>query len=318
VEKWTLGYAFITRDSVESRHDLTLATGRIVEASRGDADVCCFATLYHAGKLRANFSFDELRQFLESSLLALAAGRHREDPLFTALRAFAALGSETITAEHGLALLETAWKARPRSRAVVDVCLNALWAAEDFPGRGEQLRRRAAEAVEEHPDDHLFRFRLAVGQRMCGEFAAARVSIDAALRLLPAISSRISHDLLQGQYVNERILIDSGRQHAEWISAQRALWRDQETADQDLRRTVETSAVRAVELVAVFTAAIAFAVGSLQVTLTGSLSVGDRALLLLVLGGGLLLFSLVVVAGTWIITGRHRPGPGARADHPLD
>ena len=310
IEKWALGYAFITRDNVESRHDLTLATGRIVETYQGSVDICSFATLYHAGKLRADFAFDELHQFLESSLLAVAAGSHRDDPLFTSLRGFAALGTRTITTDYALELLDEAWNSAPRSRAVVDVCLHALWAAPPFPGQGEQLRRRAAEGVAEHPGDHLFEFRLASGQRMCGQYTEALVSIDAALRLLPTIGSRISHFLLQEQYLRERELIQEGLHRAALASEQNTRWRDQEAANRDLRRTLETSAVRAVELVAVFTAAIAFAVGSLQVTLTGALSFGARALLLAILGGGLLLFALLIIAGTWIITGRHHRGSG--------
>jgi hypothetical protein len=307
VEKWSLGYAFITRDSVESRHDLTLATGRIVETFQGSADVAYFATLYHAGKLRANFWFDELRQFLESSLLAVAAGQHRDDPLFTALRAFAAFGSPTITTGHALDLLDTAWNATGRSRAVADVCLNALWAAPPFPGQGDQLRRRAADAVAQFPDDHLFRFRLASGQRMSGDHTEALATIDTALRLLPAIGSRISHELLQGQYLREREMIQEGLDRAAWTKDQQARWHDQDNANRDLRRTLQTSAIRAVELVTVFTAAIAFAVGSLQITLSGALALQDRALLLVLLGAGLLLFAVVIIVGTWILTGRHHP-----------
>ncbi|CAO5153172.1 Tetratricopeptide repeat protein [Frankia sp. AiPs1] len=307
IEKWTLGYAFITKGTVESRHDLTLATGRIVEAARGSADLCYFATLYHAGKLRANFSFDELRQFLESSLLAVAAGQHRDDPLFTSLRAFGAFGSRTITTGHALELLDSAWGANPRSRAVVDVCLHALAAAPRFPGRGEKLRQHAVDAVEEFPQDHLFRFRLASGQRMCGDYTEALDSIDNALRLLPAIGTRISHELLQEQYLRERDVIEKGLDLAELAASQQTRWRTQEAANRELRRTLQTSAVRAVELVTVFTAAVAFVVGSLPITLTGNLGFRDRALLLAILGGGLLLFAFVIIAGTWIITGRYHP-----------
>ncbi|WP_018500859.1 hypothetical protein [Parafrankia discariae] len=309
IEKWSLGYAFITKDTVESRHDLTLATGRIVEAFQGSADICYFATVYHAGKLRANFMFDELHQFLGSSLLAVAAGHHQDDPLFTALRAFAALGSRTITTAHALDLLDTAWDAVPRSRTVVDVCLNALAAAPPFPERGEQLRRRATAAVTEFPDDHLFLFRLACGQRLCGDHADALASVDSALRLLPAIGTRISHALLQEQYLRERDIIEKGLEFTAWTAGQQARWRDQDTANRDLRRTLQASAIRAVELVTVFTAAIAFAVGSLQITLVGTLPLRDRALLLVLFGAGLLLFALLIIAGTWIVSGRHEPDP---------
>ncbi|SBW21607.1 hypothetical protein FDG2_2057 [Candidatus Protofrankia californiensis] len=305
-EKWSLGYAFITKDTVESREDLTVATGRIIEQFQGSADICYFATVYHAGKLRANFWFDELHQFLESSLLAVAAGPHRADPLFVALRAFAGFGSRALTAEYASELLDQAWTASSRSRGVIDVCLNALWAASPFDAQGEQLRQHATEAVTEYPGDHLFRFRLATGQRMCESYDEALDSIDAALRLLPAIGSRVSHKLLQEQYMRERDMIQEGRQRARVAADQQRRWQQQDEANHELQHTLQTSAIRAVELVAVFTAAIAFAVGSLQVTLTGTLGLGDRIVLLAALGGGLLLFALLIIAGTWIITGRRR------------
>ncbi|MCK9921021.1 hypothetical protein MXD61_03715 [Frankia sp. AgPm24] len=317
IEKWTLGYAFITRDSVESRQDLSLATGRIVEQYQGSVDIAAFATLYHAGKLRANFAFDELRLFLDSSLLAVAAGQHRDDPLFTALRAFAALGSSTITIGHGLDLLDAAWTAPGRTRAVVDVCLNALWAAKRFPERGEWLRRQATEAVAAYPDDHLFHFRLARGHRLCGDYAAALSTIETALRLLPAIGSRISHNTLQEQYLREQESIEEGLLRAAETSEQRARWQRQAAADRDLRRTLSRSSIQAVELVTVFTAAIAFTVGSFPITLSGDLSLGARALLMGILGIGLLLFAVTIVAGTWYLTGQHHNGddsPGRRRE----
>ncbi|GAB3668387.1 hypothetical protein GCM10027589_34820 [Actinocorallia lasiicapitis] len=136
-----------------------------------------FAALYHAGKLRGNFAFDELRVFLESSLLALSAGRHLDSALFTALRAFAAFGSPSMTVDHAVSLLDSAWNSPDRTRHVIDVCLNALGAAHPFPDKGVLLRDRAAEAVELFPSDHLFRFRLAVGQRLCDDPDAALLSI---------------------------------------------------------------------------------------------------------------------------------------------
>ncbi|WP_256789041.1 hypothetical protein [Frankia sp. AvcI1] len=301
IERWSLGYAFITRDSVESRHDLTLATGRIVETTQGSADICFFVTLFHAGKLRANFWFDELAWFLESSLLAVAAGEHREDPLFTALRAYAALGSRSIPTSTALDLLERAWSA-PRSRAVVDVCLNALAAAPPFPDRGGQLHRRAADAVAAFPGDHVFWFRLACGQRLCGDYADALASIDTALRLLPAIGTRISHDLLQEQYLRERAGIQQRQELAASIAPQQA--------------RAQRLAVRSLELLVVFAVAIVFVVGALRVTLTGTLSFRDRALLLTVLDAGLLLFAFLLLAGIWTLGRREKPR-SARPSPPL-
>lgn len=307
-ERWALGYAFITKDTVESRDELAEATERIVDEDEASGDVAWFATLYHAGKLRSNFWFDELYRFLESSLLAMAVGSHRSDPLFVALQAFAGLGSRIITEGHAVQLLDQAWRAPGRTRHVVDVCLNGLWVAAPFDAPGPLLRDRAVEAVAEFPDDHLFHFRLARGHRVCGDHEAAIDSIHTALRLLPAIGTRISHKLLQEQYMNEREAIQRERLHARTVAAQQRRWDQQERATVELRQTLQANTVRAVEVVAIFTAAIAFAVGSLQITLQGSLGLADRAWLVGLIGIGLVVFALLIVGCTWYITGSRRLG----------
>ncbi|WP_189490987.1 hypothetical protein [Streptomyces antnestii] len=302
VERWALGYAFVTRDTVESVGELSEATEDIVGRDTASGDLAHFAVLYHAGKLRSNFCFDELRQFLESSLLALACGSHREEPLFVALRSFAAFGSREVTAEHATALLDTAWTSPRRTRYVVDICLNGLQFAAPFEGRGELLRDRATEAVRDHPGDHMFLFRLASGRYMCGEYDAALGSVDEALRRLPATGSRVSHKLLQEQYLAMRNAIQDGLLRAHRDAEQQRRWADQESANRSIEETMRSSTVRAVELVAVFTAAIAFSVGSLQVTLTGTMPLRDRLWLVAAQGAGLAVFALLVVGGTWWLT----------------
>ncbi|OXM75050.1 MULTISPECIES: hypothetical protein [Amycolatopsis] len=305
-QKWALGYAFITRDTVESARELTEASGWILEEHHGSSAIAYFATVYHAGKLRANFAFDDLRLFLDSALLALACDEHRNDPLFVALEAFAAFGSRTITAEHAITLLDKAWASPQRTLHVVDLCLNALAAAAPFEGQADLLRTRAEEAVAAFPDNHIFYFRLAAGQRMSRDCDTALDTIDTALRLLPATGNRGSHKLLQEQYLRERDMIQEGRQLAQWSAEERQRWAAQEASNADLRRTLQNSTVRAIELVTVFTAAIAFAVGSLQVTLAGTLAVKDRIWMIITFGAGLLAFALLIIGGTWWITRRRR------------
>jgi hypothetical protein len=307
-QKWTLGYAFVTKDTVESRTELAEATEDIVSRDQSSGHIAFFAALYHAGKLRSNFNFDELRQFLESSLLALAAGARREEPIFIALQAFAAFGSRAITAEHAISLLERAWTSADRTRHVVDVCVNGLSSAAPFDTQGELLRQHAQEAITAYPNDHIFHFRLATGQHMCGDHDGALDNIDIALRLLPAIGNRGSHKLLQEQYLAKRDAIQEGRLRAVWAAQQQQRWDRQEAANADIQQTVQSSAIRAVELVAIFTAAIAFAVGSLQVTLNGSLTLSDRIWLVATLGAGLAIFALLIIGGTWFITRTRRRG----------
>ncbi|MEV0528637.1 hypothetical protein AB0I66_34980 [Streptomyces sp. NPDC050439] len=301
--RWALGNAFVTRDNVEEISEL--AGDALVDIIGNDGaaeDIAFFVTLYHAGKLRANFWHDALLQFLESAPLANAAGPHRHESIFVALRAFGALGSRAITAEHATGLVDQAWNDPHRTRDVVDICLNGLAMATPFDMQGELLRDRAGAAVREYPDDHMFHFRLAQGRHLCADYGAALESVDTALRLLPATGSRVSHGALQEQYLSKRDTIQEGRLRARWDAELRQRWDRQEAANAELARTVRSSSVRSIELLAVFTAAIAFAVGSLQVTLTGSLSLRDRLWLLAAQGGVLAAFSLLVVGGTWLIT----------------
>ncbi len=303
--KWALGYAFITRDNVESPTELQAAAERL-RASDDNRAIARFAARYQAGKLQANFQFDALRQFLEASpLVPVDSG----DALMAAFGAFAAFGSRNVSTTYAVELLDLAWRAPLRTQQVTDICLNALWAARPFDGQGELLRSHAEQAVAAHPDAHVFHFRLATGMRLCERFDNALDSIDAALRLLPAHGSRGSHGLLQEQYLRERHTILDSRSRAAWTALQQQRWDQQESANLELRQTMQSATVRAVELVAVFTAAIAFAIGSLQVALSGSMGLGDRVWLLVTLGGGMLLFALLIVSGTWYLTherGRRR------------
>ncbi|MBX6391007.1 MAG: hypothetical protein IRZ08_18795 [Frankia sp.] len=205
VEKWALGYAFITRDTVEPAADVTTATGRIVRDSAGSAEVAYFAALYHAGKLRADFWFEALDRFVSSSMLARAAGPHRDGPLFTSLRAFAACGMRDTS--RGVALVEAAWTAEPRSREVTDICLHGLDVAGPFAGQGELLRRYATDAVAARPQAHLWWYRRARGERRCRDLDAALTSIETALACLPAQGARNAHEHLQERYLRERDLI---------------------------------------------------------------------------------------------------------------
>jgi hypothetical protein len=307
LEKWALGYAFVTRATVESATELAEATEDIVGADNSSGDLAYFTTLYHAGKLRANFHYEELRRFLDSSLLALAAGTaHRTGPLFVALESVAAFGSDTITVEYATRLFRRAWDAPQRSRHVTDLCLNGLFNARPFDAQGPMLRDHAVEALRDHPGDHMFHFRLATGQHLCGADDEALTSINTAMALLPATGARISHDTLQSQYMKKRDDILEGLFRNRWMAEQHDRWDRQERENDDLRVTLRASAVRSVELLAVFTAAIAFVVGSLQISLPGTLALRDRMWILLAFGVGLVVFALLIVGGTWFITRARR------------
>ncbi|NEW27002.1 hypothetical protein [Nocardia cyriacigeorgica] len=309
VEKWAIGYSFITRGTVESLTEIADATADIIANDDADCSRAYFATLYHAGKLRANLSFDELNLFLVSSPLATAAGRHREQPLFIALQAFAGLGSRQITNEHAMRLFEKSWNAPDRTHASIDIALHALEAAVPFDEQGALLRGKAAEAIAEYPANALFRFRLALGFFLCDDHDAALIAIDDALRLLPATGWRSTHELLSEQFLQVRRSILLARSDARRAAEQQLRLDRHEQAVADTAGLARRSIIRAVELVAVFAAVIAFAVGSLNVTLNGNLDLASRIWILVVFGAGLLIFALLVIGGTWWLTRdptRHR------------
>ncbi|MFD6157824.1 hypothetical protein ACFWF7_30515 [Nocardia sp. NPDC060256] len=303
-EKWALGYAFITRDSVESLDEVADATRDIVANDDQECSRAYFATLYHAGKLRANFCFDELNQFLESSPLSMAAGSHRETTLFVALQAFAAFGSRRITEEFARSLLDRAWSAPERTYAATDIALNGLAVGVPFDDQGELLSTHATEALADYPDSHLFHYRLATGQYLSGAHDAALNSIDTALRLLPAIGWRVSHELFQGQYLTKREAILNGRTEAQRAAADRARVQRHEHSIAGMTDTVRNSMLRTIEVVSIFAAVIAFAVGSLNVSLNGNLRLSERLWIVTVLGAGLLLFALLIIGGSWLIARR--------------
>ncbi|MFJ8804403.1 hypothetical protein [Streptomyces sp. NPDC102487] len=305
-EQWALGNGFLNRASADPERRVAeeaeeAGTGRDAER------ISLFLSLYHAGKLRANFSFDELHAFLAFSPSAVAAGSLRDEhSVFGALQAFAAFGSRTLTVAYASELLEQAWSSPRRTRHTVDICLHGLAFAPPFDGQGQLLRGHAEEAVQEYPDDHMFRARLAAGLHLCGQHTEALQSIDTALALLAA-SPTASLSVLQDQYLTKRDAIQEGRLRALQDAEQQRRWEEQSAANAQLERALHTSSVRAVEVVAVFTAAIAFAVGSLQVTLTGKIPLTDRLWLLAAQGAGLALFALLIVGGTWLITRSHHP-----------
>lgn len=302
-QKWALGYGFITMDSIETAREVEEITGRILGEAAAQATVAYFAMLYHASKLRAGFCHDDLDDFLRSPTFALAAGRRVDEPIVTALRAFAAFGQLSVTSAWALELLDRAWSAPGRGRQVVDVCLNGLWlgALED-DGLAGPLRDRAEQAVAEFPGDHLFHYRLATGLRLCGEYESARRAIALALQHLPKTGSRGSHKLLLEQYSAERGTNATQRRLAGLAARLEERVDRQDAEAAELRRVVQASTTRTIEVVAFFTAAIAFAVGSVQVTLVGDLALPDRAALLGIFAAGLIGFSLAITAGTWFIT----------------
>lgn len=160
--------------------------------------------------------------------------------------------------------------------------------------------------------------------------------IDDALTKLPPMGERTSYELFQGQYMAKReAIVDSMIHHDRIAARDRQVEQERRKRDLDLKAQQErledkivrveqamdkaddqnrANQVRSVELVAVFSAVIAFAVGAFQVANDDSLGLRDRSLLLLVWGGLNIGFVLLVVGGTWIIARSRDKKPGPRVE----
>src|SRR5699024_3760651 len=138
------------------------------------------------------------------------------------------------------------------------------------------------------------------------DLVLALARIDEALTKLPAMGERTSYELFQQQYMAKReAIVDSTIHHDRIAARDRQVEQERKKRDADLKAQQErledeiarveeamdkaddqnrANQVRSVELVAVFSAVIAFAVGALQVTTAGNLPTGDRAWLLTLWG----------------------------------
>lgn len=230
-EAWVLTFSSETRHVVDSAYDLSTALPDLVESR----EIAYFASVYQAGKHYANHKYDQLYDFLETSLLAQAAGHLRTSPLVTALRAFAAYSSRRITQEHARDLLDHAWYSGQRTIHTTDVCLQALATAPPFEGQGPLLRDRASEATAEWPEQHIFMYHFARGLRMCREYDEAIEAMDLALALLSAAESagisatNPDNGTERQKYLNRHELYREDRDefHREW----RALAKEKHSAE---------------------------------------------------------------------------------------
>ncbi|MFI6150899.1 hypothetical protein [Streptomyces sp. NPDC051109] len=145
--------------------------------------------------------------------------------------------------------------------------MNGLAFSVPFDGQGELLRQLAQEAVTP------------ILIAACSASASALSHVDAAVAMLGRHST-FSNELILEQYLVKRDAIQEARLRAPREAEHEVRRRRQDAANAELERAMHRSSVRAVELVAVFTSAIAFVIGSLQVTLNGNLKLRERLWLL--------------------------------------
>lgn len=300
-QRWARRYAVLTREEEESPTAISQAAVDVVDSP----SIAYVATVYHGEKLRSNSRFDELHQFLESSSLALAAGPHRSAPLFTALRAAAALGSRRITTEHATDLLNHAWYAPQRTWDTADLCLSALSAAAPFAGQGELLRDWAREAAAEWPENQVVVFRLATGLHLTHEHDQALEAIDLALALLPAVRSpRDLCDLYEEYLARRELILEAGQRAAE-RAAREPRWADVEGAYRRAASGLKSLTGPLMAVVAVLAVAVFFTVHTADSTPGADLSLGDRMGRILMQGGVLLAFSVILIIASHVAL-RHR------------
>lgn len=228
-EKWALDFGFITRPSIETPDEIAAAAADIV--ARNDADSrAYFCLLYHAGKLRGNFHWASLQEFLDSSPLAKAASKHQNEPVYVALRSFAAFGGRTGSTRQALALFEQAWSDPQRSYVTIDVALNGLALGTPFPDQGELLCAYAKQALAMYPANHIFLYRLATGYQLSGDFPAALDAIDDAIAEIPATAWQ-DFGFVHEQYNSKRELIRNA------LATERRHSRGLERASQPIAQT---------------------------------------------------------------------------------
>lgn len=197
-EQWSLGLGFIASSCVQSPDEVKHA----LHSNRNTNRETLFSALFHAGKLRANYRFSELRAHMKGFRSENADTGLTDRTIVLALQAFASLGGDA-KPDAGLHMLRWAWENRS-TRTTADVCLNSLGAARPFPEQGHLLRAYAKEIVSEQPADHAAHYWLASGHHYAHDHANALDSIDKALALLPARGARGSHALMREQHLSLR------------------------------------------------------------------------------------------------------------------
>lgn len=226
-----------------------------------------------------------------------------------AMRAFALLlGGTRHDIPQALALVEEAWTdlSEPEAvGAVRDVCLHALWVGSRIPDQGEVLLRycdldaQTAHSVGLKPDRVIALFRKAGAYRMLGRYEEAIEILDNLVNRLQGSSEFVrtfSEQVIREREIN-RLGMSLDGLKSEFDVARGRLEATEEKMTRSEARLGEIEhqgLTRNVQIISMFTAAVAFAVGIASIaTKTGSSPLA-AVLVSCALGVGLLGFVFLI------------------------
>ncbi|MBC8090816.1 MAG: hypothetical protein H7Y15_02530 [Pseudonocardia sp.] len=272
-------------------------------------------------RLRFLFQFAQLATVVDGM-----AEDRRSEPFVQAMRAFALLGGRhPLHRDSGLAIVQRVWDSASDRRerlAIQDVCLHALWVAEHLPEQGRVLLdycRRAEQEALESGDERagpVVLFRKAYALRELADYDSALIAIDTALGDLRGDNEFVR--TFSEQCIRERQLIIVGRDLTRLTTDLEETSGQISAAEHRIEAVVERNSIRSVEVLGLFSAAVAFAVGTSSIGANAASPLAGL-LIAVALGACLLGFSWMIlfVAGPRVREPAGSRGSGSRVGSAL-
>lgn len=195
--------------------------------------------------------------------------------------------------------LEDAWERRAEDNEIVDVCLHALWLAADNAEMASKLSNWCEQAIAEGNANSIIYYRHARALRELEDFDLALMKINEAIRtnagtgeFFTSFSEQLLREqqmiIIQKDFATKQAIFSSSLESVSKVEAR-------------VESFAQSSIVRSVEIVGIFSGIIAFIISSVQV----SSHVSGIARPLMLLGAeGLILLGFIVLLV--FITGRAR------------
>jgi len=205
----------------------------------------------------------------------------------------------------------------PTASVVCDVLAQAVWLGYRLENQGGSLLEicESWEYINGN-SQALIKFRKAAGYRLSGNFDDAIKSIDEALQLVRDNSGY--GEVFVEQCLREREICTSQRSFQQQLASAKgdlqnatkgfegSLNRTKETFQEEMRELEKSSLTRTIEIVTLFSSAVAFVLSTVQMAGKVSNSAADVAPLIILIGTGLASFAgLIVVLMVW--SSRRKP-----------
>lgn len=246
LEDWTILIGFKARGFIEP-----LATVRAVLQREPPGLGCTSVELFHLAKLSSMFKYRSMQQFLAIRATGQDNLLHEAYDIQCQL----ALGGGEAEVPAFLRL----WESTERV-SVRNILLAGLFSATGMaPERqGQLLIDQCFAYLDQRPADHVAHYRLARAYRLVGQFHLGLRSIDRALELNTANQWAGPSELFAEQYHVERILLSIAEANENSLDALRVRAAHLEGLEERLDSRLHQSVVRATEIVALFSAVVAF------------------------------------------------------------